>query len=107
MLGKYWVPSREKLVNSIKNCTLMSAMLENYDIVVDNMNLNSKESLYFDTLITAWNEVQSNKYEIEFKDFFIPLQDCIDRDAKRSNPIGEDVIKKTYEKYKSIIEKSS
>lgn len=104
MLGNYWVPSREKLVNSIKHCTLMSAMLENYDIVVDNMNLNSKESLYFDTLITAWNKVQSNKYEIEFKDFFIPLQDCIDRDAKRPNPIGEYVIRKTYEKYKNIIE---
>lgn len=39
-----------------------------------------------------------------FKDFFIPLQDCIDRDAKRPNPIGEEVIRKTYEKYKDIIE---
>lgn len=26
------------------------------------------------------------KYEIEFKDFKTPLQDCIDRDSKRPNP---------------------
>ena len=43
-------------------------------------------------------------YTIEFKDFFIPLQECIDRDSKRPNPIGEEVIRKTYEKYKDIIE---
>lgn len=44
------------------------------------------------------------KYELEIKDFFIPLQDCIERDSKRPNPIGEEVIKATYEKYKSILE---
>lgn len=43
------------------------------------------------------------KYELEFKNFFIPLQDCIDRDAKRPNPIGEEAIRKTYEKYKDIL----
>ena len=36
--------------------------------------------------------------------FFIPLEVCIDRDSKRESPIGEEVIRKTYEKYKSIIE---
>lgn len=44
------------------------------------------------------------KYEIEFKDFKTPLQDCIDRDSKRPNPIGEEVIRNTYEKYKNILE---
>lgn len=45
-----------------------------------------------------------DSYTIEFRDFFIPLQDCIDRDAKRTNPIGEEVIRKTYKKkYKDII----
>lgn len=34
----------------------------------------------------------------------IPLQDCINRDSKRENPIGEKVITETYERYKSIIE---
>ena len=33
-----------------------------------------------------------------------PLQDCIERDSKRPNPIGEEVIRKTYEKYKNILE---
>lgn len=41
---------------------------------------------------------------IEYRDFFIPLEVCIERDSKRENPIGEEVIRKTYERYKSIIE---
>lgn len=32
-----------------------------------------------------------------------PLQDCIERDSKRPNPIGEEVIRKTYERYKDIL----
>ena len=41
--------------------------------------------------------------ETMMDDFFIPLQDCIERDSKRPNPIGEEVIRKTYEKYKDIL----
>lgn len=48
-------------------------------------------------------DVVRPKYSLEFKDFFIPLQDCIERDSKRPNPIGEEVIRKTYEKYKDIL----
>ena len=34
---------------------------------------------------------------------FTPLEECIERDSKRPNPIGEEVIRKTYEKYKDIL----
>ncbi len=43
------------------------------------------------------------KYDLEFKNFFIPLEECIERDSKRPNPIGEEVIRKTYEKYKDVL----
>jgi hypothetical protein len=43
------------------------------------------------------------KYSLEFKNFFTSLQDCIERNSKRPNPIGEKVIRKTYEKYKDIL----
>lgn len=40
MLGKYWVPSREKLVQQEE--ALIEALLKGYDIVIDNTNLNKK-----------------------------------------------------------------
>lgn len=103
ILGKYWVPSREHLVSDIKKDFMVSAMEFGYDIVVDNMNFNPKEIEYYENLVDSTLGYM-NCYSLEYKDFFIPLEVCIERDSKRENPIGEEVIRKTYERYKSIIE---
>lgn len=103
MLGKYWVPSREHLISDIKKDFMVSAMEFGYDIVVDNMNFNPKEIEYYENLVDSTLGYM-NCYSLEYKDFFIPLEVCIERDSKRENPIGEEVIRKTYERYKSIIE---
>lgn len=102
MLGKYWVPSREHLVTDIKKDFMVSAMEFGYDIVIDNMNLNPKEVKYYKDLVDS-TLGYVNCYSLEFQDFFIPLEVCIERDSKRENPIGEEVIRATYEKYKHII----
>lgn len=103
MLGKYWVPSREHLVSDIKKNFIVSAMEFGYDIVVDNMNFNPKEIEYYENLVDSTLGYM-NCYSIEYKDFFTSLEVCIERDSKRENPIGEEVIRKTYERYKTIIE---
>ena len=81
MLGKYWVPSREVLVDSLKRRFLWSSMSYGFDIVIDNMNLNPKELEYYNKVLDIWNnpeeivisDVFRPKYDLEFKDFFIPL----------------------------------
>lgn len=107
MLGKYWVIEREPLVSEMKQYLTQAAMDRGYNIVIDNMNLNPKEVKFWEKVVELNNEDSDGyKYEIEFKDFFnTPLQECIDRDSKRPNPIGEEVIRRIYEKYKHIIEK--
>lgn len=115
MLGVYWVTSREGLVSDIKKKIAQHAMYRNYDIVVDNMNLNPKEIKFWEDLVWAHNETINHNnafgdkydlYEIEFKDFFIPLEECIRRDAMRPNPIGEKVIRDTWKRYKHFIQTS-
>lgn len=102
MLGKYWVPSRERIVTEIKKDFMINAMELGYDIVIDNMNLNSNEVTYYKDLAASTSRLIS-PYVVEFKDFFIPLEMCIERDSKRENPIGEEIIRATYERYKHII----
>lgn len=105
MLGPYWVPDREKLVSEIKTSIAQNAMNRGYDIVVDNMNLNPKEVKFWQDLVNTNNaDIDSYHYEIEFKDFFISLDECIRRDAARSNPIGEKVIRDTWRRYKHFIQ---
>ena len=80
MLGKYWVPSREDLVNDLKRTFLLSSMFYGFDIVIDNMNLNQKEIEYYNKVLDDWNNPKGAisdmfrpKYDLEFKNFFITV----------------------------------
>lgn len=104
MLGKYWVPSRENLVTTIKMNFLIQATHFGYDIIIDNMNLNPKEIEFYKEFINSHNKGEHGiQYEIEFKDFWTPVDECIRRDKTRPNPIGEEVIKQTWKKYRNFI----
>ena len=96
MLGKYWVPSREELVQHIQKEALIEALERGYDIVIDNTNLNNKVLDQFNRLIRTFED-----YEIEYKDFFdTPLSVCIERDKNRDLQVTEKVIRSFYNNYK-------
>lgn len=109
MFGVYWVPSREPLVKTMHNSFLNGAMLEGYDIVLDNINLNQKTLDEIKEIVEEFNKWISLSpvdlhYDIKYQTFFdTPLEECIARDSKRENPIGENVIRSTYNKYKDVI----
>lgn len=109
MFGVYWVPSREPLVKAMHNSFLNEAMIEGYDIVLDNMNLNQKTLDEIKEIVENFNKWISLSpvdlhYDIKYQTFFdTPLEECIARDSKRENPIGEKVIRDTYNKYKKVI----
>lgn len=100
MCGKYWVPEREEFITDIRNLILLSAIEKGYDIVIDNMNLSAKLIKDIYDYIDKFAKYYGFNYILEFKDFFIPLQECIERDSKREHPIGAKIINETYLKYK-------
>lgn len=96
MLGKYWVPSREKLVQEIQFDAIVEALSREFDVVIDNTNLNKKVLDQFNRLIKTFED-----YEIEYKDFFdTPLSVCIERDKNRDLQVTEKVIRSFYNNYK-------
>lgn len=105
MLGEYWVPSREELVSNIQEDALSRAAVLNYDIVVDNTNLNPKAISYIKSAVLGYNK----NYKIEYKNFFnVSLKDCIKRNKIRNTSLLKDiqiadtVIVGMYERYKDI-----
>ena len=107
MSGKYWVPAREKYITACKGIILISAMNFQFDtIIIDEMNLNPKESGELKGEIAMVNDTfkgSLDKYVVEIKDFTnIPLDVCLERDSKRENPIGENVIRGIFNKYKEL-----
>ena len=106
MLGKYWVLEREPIMLKIFQSGLNEAMAKGYDIVIDNMsNLNPKHIKEYEELIEAQNNSSDGlpKYELEFKLFDTPVEECIRRDALRPLPIGERVIRQQWRKYRDFI----
>lgn len=110
MLGKYWVPGRENLIDSIYDSFMNEAMLAGYDIVIDNMNLNDKTIKEIQRYVGEFNDwirlsVLDIHYDIEFKKFLdVPLETLLERDSKREHPIGEKVIRDLYTKYRCKLE---
>lgn len=113
MMGPYWVPERENtgILKDLRSTFLLRMMEHQWDIVCDNMNLNPKEAEFFKREVDnfnstyCWEGNANNKepYEIEYRDFFIPVEECIRRDSMRQNPIGEAIIKQTWNRYRTMI----
>lgn len=106
MSGKYWVPTRESYIISCRNQLLNLAICMGFDtIIIDDMNLNSKDFEYILIVVDKANEIikdTKNQYKIEFKDFTnVSLNVCIERDSKRENPLGEKVIRGIFNKYQT------
>lgn len=97
MMGIYWVPSREGMLKEMEEAFLKKAFLKGYDIIIDNMNLNPK------TIEKYENWAKEYNYDLERILFDTPVEECIRRDKTRSNPIGEVVIKRTWNTYRNYI----
>ena len=107
MSGKYWVPTREHYIEACKGIILICAMNFQFDtIIIDEMNLNPKESGKLKgeiAMVNAAFKGGQDKYVVEIKDFTnVPLDVCLERDSKRENPKGEDIIKGIFNKYREL-----
>ncbi|MBR2246343.1 MAG: AAA family ATPase [Bacilli bacterium] len=106
MMGEYWVPERENtgIMKTLRASFLDDMMRAGWDICIDNMNLNPKDWEFYEGIVKTFNEAHPGKtYEIEYVDFFTPVEECIRRDAMRPHPIGEAVIRATWKRYKHFI----
>lgn len=98
MLGKPFNPKIERLVTDIEEAALEAAMTHGKIVVSDNMNMNPRVIAFLEDLAKRFG------YEVEYRFMYTPLEECIERDSKRPNPVGEAVIRKTYKVYKDFIE---
>lgn len=105
MFGQYWVTSRESVVINAGKQIIIDALNKGYDVVVDNMNLSENSRKPFIDAINDYNLKNPDKqYEIKFKLFNTPKEECIRRDSTRKTPIGKNVINILYGKYKDFLE---
>ena len=111
MFGKYWLEDklqlkkRESITSNITMELLKQSMFNQFDIVLDNINLNTKVLGTIEDYVNYFNikfaDLQT--YNIEYKLFKEPLQTLIDRDSKRDISVGANIITSLYNKYYDIV----
>jgi predicted kinase len=100
MRGKYWLPNQENLITDWEFYCIQSSLLRGYNVIVDSTNLNPihREELERRLLSQCGHILQP--FNITIKSFLdVPLLTCIKNDLKRSNSVGDRVIKGMYDKY--------
>lgn len=91
--GEYWVPSQEDYISDLEEFSIRSAIKRNYNVIIDATNLNPKTQ-------EKWRKIATEtKSSIEFKEFYIPFKEALERDKNRGRSVGEKVLKNFYLKY--------
>ena len=106
MLGNYWVPSREKLVDIIEEFMICNSLIKNYNVIVDATNLNPATIQKIENIAERYSKLSNLRtVSVEVKEFNTPLWKCVIRDIKRAlfggNYVGYKTIKRFHDKYKS------
>lgn len=97
-----WSRSKEKEVLKIRNELILFYLKDNKKlIIIDDTNFHEKHEFTIRSLVKEYNKDNNQNVQFEIDDTFckIPVDECIYRDTKRENSVGEKVILDMYYKY--------
>lgn len=100
MRGQYWLPKDEGLINSWERSFVKIAIGRNKNVIVDATNFNKKyKATMKHEIIEYCKDIGVQEPEFETKFFDVSIEECIKRDMKRPNSVGEKVIRDMYNRY--------
>ncbi len=87
--GQAYVPYYEGLVKQLRDNLIHELLMSNWTVIVDETCVKGTEEL----------EQMAKNYGTEFKvhKMDTPLQVCIERDSKRPEPVGAEIITRMWE----------
>ena len=90
--------SNEKFILKVRDSLILMALEDGKHVIIDDTNLHPKH-------VERIKELINGKARLVIKDFTdVPLDVCIERDLKRTNSVGEKVIRSMYNKFLKIDE---
>lgn len=83
----------EKFILKVRNELILLSIKEGKHVIVDDTNLNPKHEMHIRELVKGIAEVSIQDFTS------VPLEECIKRDLKRVNTVGEKRITEFYNQY--------
>lgn len=95
-----WSKKNERFILHVRDTTIRAALERNYDVIVDDTNLSPKHEAHIRRMVDEINAETGSQHRVAIKDFTdVPLETCIARDAMRTDPVGEHVIRGMYNQF--------
>lgn len=100
-----WSKANEKFIIFMRNRLIYEALMNGYNVIVDDTNLHPKHETTIREIADDYKEHleemgQKGPVVVEIKDFTdVPLKDCIANDLKRANSVGKDVIMQMHNQF--------
>ena len=88
-----WSGSREKMTIALRDAMIIAALRRNKSVIVDDTNFHPSHEQNLRKI------AQDEGAQVEIKFFDVDVETCIKRDAQRTKPVGEKVIRNMYRKY--------
>jgi predicted kinase len=92
----YTSNGNEKFVRKVRDILIIKALEEGKSVVVDDTNLSDRNFTRISQLVADYSKQHNENVTVEVKEFDTPVNECIERDAKREKPVGEKVIRQMH-----------
>lgn len=92
--GGQYSKGNEKFVLQMRDTLIERALLEGKHVIVDDTNLHPKHEADIRELVKNHNAAHDDNVVVEVQFFDVGVDECIERDKKRENSVGADVILK-------------
>lgn len=89
----------EKFMKRMRDILIIEALKDDKNVISDNTHLSPKSVEHIKQLVHKFNKDNNDNVEVEVKFFDVPVEECIKRDLKRANSVGEKVIREMYEQF--------
>ncbi len=93
--------SNEKFVKRLRDWLIIEALRDGKHVIVDDTNLSEKNIRRIEQLAQEFAKDSGHEIKVEVKDFDEPLQELLERDAKRKKKVGRKTITRMYEQFKT------
>jgi len=92
--NNHFSKGNEKFIKKTRDFLIKQALLDGKHVIVDDTNLSDSNFERIKEISNEYSKETGHQVKIETKLMEISLEEAIERDAKRENPVGREVIVK-------------
>lgn len=82
-------PKIEKMITELVNQTILTALSNKLNVIIDNTNLKV-------SVIKDFIKLVNDYADVNYRVFDVPFETLLERDSKRERKVGEDVLKRMW-----------